>query len=63
MRNSGYEYFHGDFAIVFALLLNKIGSRSTVSTDTIISVFPPVRLRLVWQSCQKAEISVNIRVF
>ena len=27
------------FAIVFALLLNKIGSRSTVSTDTIISVF------------------------
>lgn len=39
MRNSGYEYFHGDFAVVFALLLNKIGSRSTVSTDTIISVF------------------------
>ena len=27
------------FAVVFALLLNKIGSRSTVSTDTIISVF------------------------
>lgn len=27
------------FAIVFALLLNKIGSRSTASTDTIISVF------------------------
>ena len=26
-------------AVVFALLLNKIGSRSTVSTDTIISVF------------------------
>ena len=26
------------FAVVFALLLNKIGSRSTVSTDTIISV-------------------------
>ena len=27
------------FAVVFALLLNKIGSRSTASTDTIISVF------------------------
>ena len=27
------------FAIVFALLLNKIGSTNTVSTDTIISVF------------------------
>lgn len=27
------------FAIIFALLLNKIGSTNTVSTDTIISVF------------------------
>ena len=27
------------FAVVFALLLNKIGSKSTASTDTIISVF------------------------
>ena len=27
------------FAIVFALLLNKIGSLNTASTDTIISVF------------------------
>jgi zinc transport system permease protein len=27
------------FAIVFALLLNQIGSRSTASTDTVISVF------------------------
>ncbi len=27
------------FAIIFALLLNRIGSRSTASTDTIISVF------------------------
>ena len=27
------------FAILFALLLNKIGSRNTASTDTIISVF------------------------
>ena len=27
------------FAIVFALLLNKIGSQNTASTDTIISVF------------------------
>ena len=27
------------FAILFALLLNKISSRSTASTDTIISVF------------------------
>ncbi len=27
------------FAVVFALLLNKISSRNTISTDTIISVF------------------------
>lgn len=27
------------FAVIFALLLNKIGSKSTASTDTIISVF------------------------
>lgn len=27
------------FAVVFALLLNRIGSRNTASTDTIISVF------------------------
>ncbi len=27
------------FAIIFALLLNKIGSASTISTDTVISVF------------------------
>ncbi len=27
------------FAVIFALLLNKISSRSTASTDTIISVF------------------------
>ena len=27
------------FAVVFSLLLNKIGSKSTASTDTIISVF------------------------
>ena len=27
------------FAVIFALLLNKIGSMNTASTDTIISVF------------------------
>ena len=27
------------FAVIFALLLNKIGSKNTASTDTIISVF------------------------
>lgn len=39
MRNSGYEYFHGDFCSCIRAAVNKIGSRSTVSTDTIISVF------------------------
>ena len=32
------------FAIVFALLLNKIGSLNTASTDTIISVFSEIFL-------------------
>lgn len=49
------------FAIVFALLLNKIAEKSTASTDTLISVF----LRQVWHLdllfCQREAISVNIQ--
>ena len=40
------------FAVVFALLLNKIGSRSTVSTDTIISVFSSCSVAILfWITC------------
>ena len=50
------------FAVVFALLL-KSEAEVPYQPIRLFRFFPPVRLRLVWQSCQKAEISVNIRVF
>ena len=45
------------FAIIFALLLNKIGSKNTASTDTIISVFSD------WRYFQRVGISVSIQAF
>lgn len=34
------------FAVIFALLLNKIGEKSTASTDTVISVFSSASMAL-----------------
>ena len=51
------------FAVIFALLLNKIGSMNMASTDTIISVFLPARWQSDLQSFPKAAISAGIRAF
>ena len=39
MRNSGYKSVHGDLWNCFCIVTNWIKSKSTASTDTIISVF------------------------
>ena len=62
MRNSGYEYFHGDFcSCIRAAVKQNRKQKYRINRYDYFGFFPPVRLRLVWQSCQKAEISVNIR--
>ena len=48
------------FAIVFALLLNKIAEKSTASTDTLISVFSSASMALGLAILSKG-ISVNIQ--
>ena len=48
------------FAIIFALLLNKISSKSTAPTRSYRS-FLPARSRSDLRSSRRAEISANIR--
>ena len=56
------------FAIVFALLLNYIASKNTLSTDTLISLFSSCSIAIVLAilsttSCALSAITVTLNVF